>query len=164
VACRLACSSRSNRNRWSTSRHRSGVEWRRSSETRSRKAAIRLDPTRRPTIVCTGIPLRRNATPWTQSDPDQHGRRIEASLVRPDERTSQDPFGRLASLQLYGNCGAAVGHDADGRVSLSCDNPETSDKRAQRVRRLVESNLCAMDESTGDAHRSDQLRGLPREN
>ena len=123
-------------------------------------AASRLNPDTATDDRMHGNPAEEERDPWTQSDADQHGRRTEASLVRPNERTAQDPFGRLAFLQLYGNCGATVGHDANGRVSLSRDNPEASDERAQRVGRLVESNLCAMDESTADAHPSDQLRGL----
>ena len=80
----------------------------------------------------------------------------EASFVRPDQRTAQQPFGRLALLQLDGDSGAAVRDDANRRVSLRRDDPEASDKGAQRVGSLVESNFRAMDEGAADAHPSNR--------
>jgi hypothetical protein len=109
--------------------------------------------------------MRRNPTQeerdaWTQSDADQHRRRREASLVRLDQWTAQEPIGELVLLQLDEDCGAAIRHDANRRVLLCRDNPEASDKRAQRIGGLVESNLRAMDESAADAHPSNQAFAL----
>jgi hypothetical protein len=89
---------------------------------------------------------------WTQSDADQHARRGEASLVGPDQRTPQEPLGRLILLQLDGNRGAAVRHDAEHCVAFGRDNPEASDKGAQRLGGLVETDLRPFDEGAADAH------------
>jgi hypothetical protein len=50
---------------------------------------------------------------WTESNTHQNRSCFEASLVGRDQWTTQEPFGRLIPPQLEGNCGAAVGHDAD---------------------------------------------------
>src|SRR4029453_18364295 len=55
-----------------------------------------------------GNPAEEERDTRTQSNADQHRRRCEASLVRPEQRTAQDPFGRLALLHLHGNLRATL--------------------------------------------------------
>src|SRR5574341_1616621 len=98
---------------------------------------------------------------WTQPDADEHCRRCEASLVGLDQRAAQAPLGGLAPLQLDGNCGAAVRHHADRRVTFRRDDPEASDKGTPRCASPMESNLRAMDESAANAPPMNQMAGPP---
>jgi hypothetical protein len=111
-----------------------------------------VQPDTLPDYPMRGNPAQEECDTWTQSYADQHPRRCKASLVGSDQRTAQEPFGRLALLQLDGNCSGAVGHDADRRTSLRRDNPEASDKGPQRIGGFVESDLRAPNESAADAH------------
>jgi hypothetical protein len=107
-----------------------------------------------------GNPTEEERDAWTQSDADENRGRCEASLVRSDQRTTQEPFGGQGLLQLDGNCGTTIRHDPDRGVSLRCDNPEAPDKWAQCVGGLVKSNLRAMDESAANAHPSNWIFGV----
>jgi len=95
--------------------------------------------------------------PWTQSDADQDRRRLELSLVRPNERSAEHPFGGPTLLQLDRNRATAIGHDADRRIRFRRDNPEASDEWTQHVGGFLESNLSAVDVRTADAHPSNQI-------
>ena len=147
----LAFLSRPMRKRWSTSMHCAGVCGAGSSSTSSRKPAIVRTSIRRPTMRVRGDPAEDERNTWTQSHADQRCRRCESSLFRPHQRTAQRPLGRPA-LQFNRDCRAAVRHDSDCCVTFGRDHPETPDVGTQHIGRLVESNLCAMDDSAGDAH------------
>ena len=99
-----------------------------------------------------GNPAQEECDTWMQSYADQHPRRCKASIVGSDQRTAQEPFGRLVFLQLDGNCSGAVRHNADRRTSRRRDNPEASDKGPQRVGGFVEPDLRTLDESAANAH------------
>src|SRR5688572_16446776 len=99
-----------------------------------------------------GSPAEEVCDAWTEPDANQQGLGREASLVRPDQRTAQNPFRCLPVLQLNGDGRAAVRDDANRRVWLCRDHPAAADKRAKRVVRFVERDLRAIDESAADAH------------
>jgi hypothetical protein len=100
---------------------------------------------------------------WAQSHTDHDRRRLESSLVRPNQRTAQRPSSRLALHQLNGNGGAAVRHDADRGVPVGGHDPKAPDEGVQRVGRLVELNLRAMDQSAADAHPSDSAQAASQQ-
>jgi hypothetical protein len=102
-------------------------------------------------------PAEEKRDSWTQSDSDKDRRRCEASLVGPDQRTAKEPFGRYVVLQLYGNCGTAIGHDADRGAALCRDNPEASHEWLQTTGCFVKSNIGAIDERAANAHASDEM-------
>jgi len=102
-------------------------------------------------------PTEKKRDAWTQSDPDKDRGRGEASFVGSDQRAAKEPFGRFVVLQLYGNGGAAIRHDADRGASLGGDNPEASHERLQSTGCFVKSNVRAIDQSAADAHASDEV-------
>jgi hypothetical protein len=93
-----------------------------------------------------GNTAEQEREPRTQPDRDQHGRPGETSLVGPDQRTAQRPLGGLIGLEPDRDRSAAVGYDAEHGASFRRDNPEASDRCAQRLGRLMELNLRPLDE------------------
>src|SRR5262245_58913391 len=105
-----------------------------------------------PNQCVRGKPTKEERYAWTEENANEHCWRCEASLVWPDQRTTEKPIAALALLQLNRNRRAPVRHDADLRVALRCHDPEASDKWTQRVGSFVESYLRALDESATNTH------------
>src|SRR5579863_716153 len=88
----------------------------------------------------------------TQPYSDERGRRVEPTLIRPQQGTTQRPFGWPPLLQLNGDRRGAVWHHANDGVSFRRDHPEASDIGTQCVGCFLEPNVHAMHQSAADTH------------
>ncbi len=125
----------------------------RADEIPKRRGSAETDPAIHERIRGNRAQDERHAR--TQPYSDQRCRRLEPTLIRPQQWTTQGPFGRSGLLQLNGDRRAAAWHDANDGVSFRRDHPEASDIGTQCLGCFLEPNVRAMHQSAADTHPSD---------